>query len=395
MEKCLLSARNDRGGVRLAQLLKGAGYQVQQENEPQRAMARLAEKPALWLIDAQLATTQGQEFLAAAEAQCRQAEVFCLLFSGGSPRASEMKAVAPWAAVLTLAPDSDDEVLARVRDQLSIRRLAYERDLAQARLLEKQREFRDSLGSAAQIQKTLLPRIFPELEHWGFAASFIPCETAGGDLYNVLQLSEDTVMAYLLDVSGHGVSSAMVTVSVYQSLSLQTGQIVKQRSPEPPYYRIPQPTEVLSCLDAEFPFERFDKFFTICYLLLDTRSGLVRYGSAGHPPPLLIGADGNNTELRAGGGIIGLNLGLREEGQVQMRNGDRLFLYSDGITEHMNGVGEFYGGEKLARRLQEQRRRPLATCCQKVVESLYDFSRKVSPRDDITLLGIEYRGADA
>lgn len=393
MEKCLLSAGPNGAGARLARLLKEAGYLVQQENDPALALQRLIERPALWLCDARLALAAGAAFFAEAERCCRQSEVFGLLFCTEAAQLRAVKGVAPWAAVVMLLPGGDDEVLARVHDQLSIRRLAYERNLAQARLLEKQREYQASLESAAQIQRTLLPRELPRLGRWEFAADFIPCQTAGGDLYNVLQLSEETVMAYLLDVSGHGVSAAMVTVSVYQSLSLQTGQIVKQRSPDPPYYRIPAPAEVLACLDREFPFERFEKFFTICYLLLDTRTGLVRYASAGHPPPLLVRADGSCSELQAGGGIIGLDLGPRDDdGAVRLQRGDRLFLYSDGVVEHMNQAGEQYGGEKLARRLQEQRRRPLDACCRKVVEALYDFSRKQPPRDDITLLGMEYRG---
>lgn len=394
MEKVLLTAGANRGGERLGRLLREAGFFVLREPVAEQALAQLTARPALWLLDAGVATAMPADFLPAAEARCREQEVFCLLYSDGRPSSVQMKALAPWAAPLSLDPGDDGEPLARIRDQLSIRRLAYERNQAQSQLLETQQQYRANLESAAQIQKSLLPRSFPEVPELRFAARFIPCAKAGGDLYNVLQLSEDTVMAYLFDVSGHGISAAMITVSVYQSLSLHTGQIIKQRSAHPPYYRIPSPDEVFTSLDREFPFERFEQFFTISYLLFNTRSGILQYSSAGHPPPLLVRADGSVETLTAGGGLIGVEQSSRgsDEGKVQLNAGDRIFLYSDGITEHMNGDGEMFGMEKLTRRLFEQRRRPLENCCGKVVESLFDFSHTVAPRDDVTLLGIEYLG---
>lgn len=108
----------------------------------------------------------------------------------------------------------------------------------------------------------------------------------------MLPLSEDTLMIYMLDVSGHGVSSAMVTVSVYQSLSDRTSQLVKQSIEQPPFYRIAGPAEVLTALDREYPYERFEKFFTMTYLLLEPSTGRVRYCNGGNPPPLLVHSDG-------------------------------------------------------------------------------------------------------
>lgn len=392
MEKILVTL-TERETPTYEPLLKEAGYLVLRSPNLAAGLEQLNNGTALWLLSAELLLEENCEVLARVEEGCREHEVFCLLLAANGKRITELQVLVPWAAVLELPASAEQILLNRVRDQLTIRRLVYERDLAQAHLLEKQQEYRSSLESAALIQRSLLPQTLPEVESLEFAARFVPSERVGGDLYNALQISEDTVMFYLLDVSGHGISSAMVTVSLYQSLSLQTGQIVKQRCAVPPYYRIPSPAEVLTFLDREFPFDRFDKFFTINYLLLNVRSGRMRYSSAGHPAPLLVRADGSWRLLDAGGPIVGVD-GITpfDEGEVQLLAGDRIYLYSDGITEHMSDNNEQFGVERMIRRLVGQRRRSLDESCGKLLTTLQDYNRVPTFRDDVTLFACEYRG---
>ena len=394
MEKLLLTPGTYDRKI-LEDLLKPAGFLLRTGESVETGLAQLTEAPALWLVDAGLMLAASPQLQAEVEAACRRHEVFCLLLDQGGQHGAAVQQTVPWAACIDLSGRPAAQLLGRVRDQLTIRRLAYERNLAQGHLLEKQQEYRSNLESAAQIQRSLLPQRLPELANLAFAARFIPSERVGGDLYNALQISEDTVMFYLLDVSGHGISSAMVTVSVYQSLSLQTGQIIKQRCATPPYYRIPSPAEVLSLLDREFPFERFEKFFTISYLLLNIRSGVLRYSSGGHPAPLLVRGDGQVEQLLEGGPIIGVDgLSPFDEGEMLLKDGDRLYLYSDGVTEHMNGSGEQFGVERMGRRLAEQRRRGLEASCDKLLAALEGFGAGGPFRDDVTLFACEYRGRE-
>ena len=390
MEKILVT-QSETACPPLDALLQAEGFVVVRARRVEDALGRLAQGAALWLLEAEQLAAADAEFRQLVNRRCCELEVFCLLFSSGGMSVEAMAKLAPWAAAITLPATDGGLVLGRVRDQLSIRRLAYERNLAQARLLEKQEEYRINLESASSIQNSLLPQRLPNIGGLRFASRFIPCDKVGGDIYNVLQIDEDTLMLYLLDVSGHGVSSAMITVSVFQSLSLQTGQIVKQRCAVPPYYRIPSPAEVLASLDREFPFERFEKFFTITYLLLNIHTGQLRYSSAGHPAPLLIGSSGEWQLLAEGGAIIGVDgANPYDEGEVMLQPGDRLYLYSDGVTEHMNENGELFGVERLVRRLGEQRRRPLDSACGKLVEGLQDFGHNGRFRDDVTLFACEF-----
>jgi sigma-B regulation protein RsbU (phosphoserine phosphatase) len=224
-----------------------------------------------------------------------------------------------------------------------------------------------------------------------FAWQYVPCKKVGGDLFNVAALDEQTIMAYLLDVSGHGLASAMVSVAVHQSLSPTTGRLLKRLLGHRPFYRITPPHEVLAALDSEYPFERFDEFFTMTYLLLNPQSGQVRYACAGHPPPLLLRNDGTMQRLDHGGPIIGLGQGDHfADGECQLLEGDRLYLYTDGLTEQPDGDGQLYGEARLVAELAARRGETIDLACRAALEGQRQHAGGIPPKDDVTLIGIEF-----
>ena len=165
------------------------------------------------------------------------------------------------------------------------------------------------------------------------AWKFQPCEQIGGDIFNMMRLDPSHYAFYILDVSGHGVPSALVTVSVSQMLRPDSGTVIRRAGANADGHEIVPPSEVLARLDREYPMERFDKFFSIVYMIVDVRDGTAHYSSAGHPPPLLVGADGGFARLDKGGPIIGQGSGLPfEEGRQPLKPGDRIILTTDGVT---------------------------------------------------------------
>ena len=271
--------------------------------------------------------------------------------------------------------------------------LELQRQLADVRsqLDRREREMADALESAAHIQRSLIPNQPPNYHHLHYAWCFSPSKKVGGDLFNVAPLDEGTIMTYLLDVSGHGLASAMVSVAVQQSLSPTTGRLLKRPLGHRPYYRITTPREVLVDLDTEYPFERFDEFFTISYLLLNPYTGKLRYGNAGHPPPLLLRSDGTLDRLDCGGPLIGLNhREEKDEGEAQLFEGDRLFLYTDGLTEQTDVHGECYGEARLVASLHTHREAGLQAACDQALAEIRRFAGTVPAQDDMTLIAIEF-----
>ncbi|MDY6848657.1 MAG: SpoIIE family protein phosphatase [Thermodesulfobacteriota bacterium] len=392
-EKILIAHTPDDERRTMCSVLREQGYFVRQCAGTSSLLEALEDSPAVLLLDAALSGNDRAEYWDEVAKFCTQRETACLVFSTMGEPSSSIRERLPWAMGVVHHPNDVDELAARVGDLVRIRRLGHELGLAHDMLQRKQREYNESLRAAAQIQKNLLPQRLPKVDTLSFAYRFLPCEQVGGDLFNVMRLDEKTLMAYLFDVSGHGVSAAMVSVSVSQSLSPHSGRIVKQRIESDPHYRIPAPAEVMASLEKEFPFERFENFFTITYLLIDIETGRVRYCNAGHPPPVLLKADGSLETLDEGGGLIGIEgLGSFNEGEISMQPGDRLYLYSDGITEHSNSRLELFGEQRFFRKVQELKKRDLDSVCEKTIEALHAFGRAQPIKDDITLLGIEYRG---
>ncbi len=385
--RVLLLRDEELDGIDVAPLLRGQGYGVVASADQKKASELLKRGPDLLLIEVGLLSAPGWEDLLA---HGRRLAIPSLLFSCRGQMHDLIQHSASCDGVL-LQPDSVTELRARIAPLAGHRQRRLQLARAQRLLRERNREQEEELRSAAQIQRSLIPTSLPDIGNYRFAWCFEPYEKIGGDLFNVMQLDENTVMAYLFDVSGHGVSAAMVSVSVYQSLSLQTGRIVKRVFIAPPYYKLLSPAEVLEELEREYPFERFEKFFTISYLLMDVTTGRVRYSGAGHPPPVLVRRGGGVELLRTGGGLIGLGVGGPfAEGEVAMQGGDRLYLYSDGVIEWPNQEGELFGEERFFQRLDDLRGAALDEACRQVYASVREFAGGGVQQDDLTLLGIEF-----
>src|SRR5713101_2952455 len=127
------------------------------------------------------------------------------------------------------------EVCIRVRNQVRLYQMTQALRTAHQQLCDKQQRLDEDLRLAASIQQSLIPKHAPHLPYVQVAWEYIPCERVGGDIFNIHQLDETHLAMFMLDVSGHGVSSAMVTVSVSQSLTPQLGHLLKQRQALPPY----------------------------------------------------------------------------------------------------------------------------------------------------------------
>jgi len=270
-------------------------------------------------------------------------------------------------------------------------------------LVDRQRRLDEDLAAAAEIQSSLLPQETSAFEPFEIAWAFEPSTLIAGDIFNVIRLDESCFAAYALDVSGHGVPAAMVAVSVCQNLQPDSALIraPDRRSASGQSPR--SPAEVLRALDLEYPFERFSHFFSMVYLLIDTTAGTLTCSNAGHPQPVILRNGGGIQQLQRGGPVIGLRslrrLTDREsvfsEEKIRLASGDRVLLYTDGLTEYRSAAGELYGNARFLARLEALRQKPLAEMIEAVRLSLREFGGGTQPADDMTLLGIELKAPGA
>ncbi len=376
----------------LRRYLAGSEYRVTFA-APDALLPQHNPPPAVYIVDLASFDKHPESLWETFVSHCQAQAAACLAYhsTDGTDRSrlDRLKPAAEWL----FDPWNPAEITARINTLQTIRRLTRQYAEVQQRARHQQEELQEALQSAAEIQRRLIPEQYPDYQKLSYAWRFMPSRKVGGDLFNVAHLDEKTIMTYLVDVSGHGISSAMVSVAIQQSLSPHTGHIPKRQVDTPPYYTIHTPAAVMADLEREYPFERFEEFFTLIYLLIDEASGAVRYCSAGHPAPILVRSSGKIERLECGGTIIGLgNLVAFEEGEIQMRAGDRLFLYTDGVTEHGLSNGEAFGPERLEECLQSPHPDGLEGTMEHTVKCLHAFGDNREPLDDITLIGIRFSG---
>lgn len=197
------------------------------------------------------------------------------------------------------------------------------------------RELEKELAAARQIQQSLLPAIMPVVAGWEFAGHYEPARQVGGDLYHVDRVGERVHLA-VADVAGKGLPASLYMVNVCSNMRALAASGL---APAELMLRL---NEVLLATLTE------GRFVTLFWGTLDVSSGLYRYCNGGHNAALLVHADGAHEWLDAGGTLIGLIPGLAfDDGEKILNPGDRLVLYSDGITEAMAPDGDFFGDDRL------------------------------------------------
>ncbi len=394
-EKVLIVDDTATNRVVLRRILTRVGYEILEASGGEEAL-NVAENadPDVVLLDIVMPEMDGYEVCAEFKKISRCANVPVIFLSGRSDTQSKVKGFELGAVDYVTKPFKAQEVIARVKSQLKIRSLTRSIEDANRELLVKQSQLDSDLRAAADIQRSLIPNAAPKIPNVQVAWQFLPCDQIGGDIFDAFRLDADHGAFFLVDVSGHGVPSAMVTVSVSQSLSNVNGGVLKEEIPEPPSYRLREPDEVLRLLDAEYPMDRFEKYFTMCYALLNVRTGVLQYSCAAHPMPVLVRRSGEIQLLEAGGSIVGLGGRVPfEKDTEQLEAGDRVFFYTDGIVEFVDGDGEYFGEERLHSILSSTRDKPLDQVCETVIHDVFRHGDGILAQDDITILGIEYEGS--
>ena len=255
---------------------------------------------------------------------------------------------------------------------------------------------------AQEVQSQLFPKRIaplPGLELHGFCR---PARSVSGDYYDFLPLGSDRLVLAVGDVSGKGISAALLMATIHSAVRAYAiegipvfrraeavGAGIVSGSKYDPI--VPgaeaSPSTLLSLLNHQLyhstPAEKYATLFLAVY---EGDSRQLTFSNAGHLPPLLLGASGSVRRLEHGGTVVGLFDALTfDEGSVQMRSGDIFLAYSDGVTEPENDFGEF-GEERLIDLVQENRDRPLQQIAEIVTGAVDDWIGGLEQPDDVTLV---------
>ncbi len=255
--------------------------------------------------------------------------------------------------------------------------------LENARLLEEERakqQLEEELRLARTIQQSLLPGKLPG-EGWLRATgSSVASREVGGDYFDMRPVHEGCWAVVVADVSGKGVSSALLAAL------LQGALITTTEAPEALSRRMEHLNGFL--LDRTGG----EKYATVFYCLLD-QSGLLSYTNAAQCPPLLTGPDGVVIPLDATAMPVGLLEGADfPVAHVRLTPGSKLVIYTDGVTEAQNTAAEFFGKQRLAQTVAAHSGQPCSAIHDAIHEAVAAFTEGAAQSDDLTVLVLEFRG---
>jgi sigma-B regulation protein RsbU (phosphoserine phosphatase) len=291
-------------------------------------------------------------------------------------------------------------VLARVRTQLSHKQavdriLMLESDLRARNLALEgaNARMKRSLELAGRMQQSLLPVTPLRIPGFHFAWAYEPCDELGGDILNVFQLGNGQVGMYRLDVSGHGVPAALLSVTLSRMLQTVPGQasLVEQLGAVGLEPRSPR--AVVEELNSRFQMSGTNlQYFTLFYGILDAKSRTLTYVSAGHPPGIFVPAKGPTRLLAHENFAVGWFENAQfEQWVLELEPSDRLFLYSDGCNETMNSVAQQFGSQRLAESFC-RRTCDLQATIDGLQEQMKSFRGDTAAFDDVSVLAVEILG---
>ena len=264
----------------------------------------------------------------------------------------------------------------RVTIERTLRHMEEWREALSSR--DKLVALQNELDVASGIQQSILPTVFPSRDDYQIYASMEPARNVGGDFFDVVRLEGNRVGLAIADVSDKGVPAALFMMS---SRTWMKGAAISS----------PEPGTVLGEVNALLHEDNETQMFvTVLYAVYDPETGEFAYASGGHDAPLLVHPDGSSELLPLTGGIaLGIVPDLAYgQNSVVLDHGDTLVLYTDGVTEAMNGEGEQFGIERLRKVFSDRAPKDANEAAHKVFEAVNTFADGAAQSDDITCLTI-------
>ena len=311
-------------------LLKGQGIEYDAVTSPEAALVALQSRAFdLVLMDLNYTgdTTSGREGIdLLARVQQVDGLLPVIVMTGWGSVDLAVEAMRRGVRDFVQKPWDNAQLLATLRHEIDAGRARRQHDAAERR----------ELAEALKIQQRLLPQQVPQIDGWEIAATWQPADGVGGDCFDALRFGDRRLALSIADVVGKGIPAALLMSNLQAAVRAFASEVTE------PQALCQQVNRILCGNIAE---GRFISFF---YCMLDAASGVLSYTNAGHYLPVVVRAGGAVERLGEGGPVLGV-IGGAEYGQAQVTlgQGDRLVLFTDGLTEARNRDDEEFGEARL------------------------------------------------
>ncbi len=388
MESRILIADDQPDVLRaLCLLLKGHGYSTETVTSPSDLLEALGRSEYdLLLMDLNYArdTTSGREGL---DLLTRLKSIDgvppIVVMTGWATVGIAVEAMQRGVTDFVEKPWTNSQLLEVLRKQITLgrerresARLAVQENQAQKVIASQFHEQEHEIAEARAIQEGFLPKEIPQLAGYEIAAAWQSARVVGGDYFDVLPFDGEICGLCIADVAGKGLPAALLMSNLQAAVR---GLASPSLSPEALCARL----NALLCRNIAS-----DRFVTLFYAHLDGPARQLRYVSAGHNPPFVLHRDGSHERLREGGLVLGVFANQSfKSGTVELQSGDRMVLYTDGVTEASNSEDEEFGEDRVLQVLQQDPTRTAVEIQKNILQAAAQFSR--GPwQDDATLLVI-------
>lgn len=259
-----------------------------------------------------------------------------------------------------------------------IKRLEEELKQKDKLLLSHSERLIQELEIASQLQHELIPKSCPTIRNLKVEFKYVPMHQIGGDFFDFIKIGEHKYGIFLSDVSGHGIAAAFITSMIKTS-------IVNHKN------FVSTPRKMLYVVNSELHGRIHGNFVTACYGIFDLANLTMHFSTAGHPPILHYHKETNEvTELITDNMIVGIMDNLQfKDSESNLKPGDRILFYTDGIYEVFNEKREEFGLDNLKKMFLKSSEMPLEEVSDYMIEEVVNYSAIKRLDDDIAIIVVE------
>lgn len=319
--------------------------------------------------------------------------VYVVILTSKEEKSEMIEGLEAGADDFIVKPYDKDELFVKIRTGERILKLEKSKEEQNRKLIDAYTTIKKDLEAAAKIQSSLLPKSDTLISGIEFDWLFMPAAYIAGDIFNYFWLVDDYIGFYLLDVAGHGIPSALlsITLSRYLAPTNAHENPLKKITGTPPYYEFTKPKDLVLDLNQRFQADDDSmQYFTMIYGIVNARTGEVKITQAGHPSPIHFKKNGFASYIGSGGFPVGILPDVTfEEHDFYLEHGDRFIMFSDGITECFNDKKEMFSSERLLHTISNTSGSHLHNLVTDIEKTLCEWNGGKEFDDDISLLAFE------
>ncbi len=323
--------------------------------------------PDLVLIDSNMPDINGFDLTKLIRKRYSHFQIPIIIISSTSFEEDKVRAFEVGANDIIIKPYNTIELIARIKTYITLKYSIQEN--------QKHLMLEHELSVARKLQLKMLPCKKPELKNIRIESLYLPMTYLAGDFYDYYEDSNG-LGVLLADVTGHGIPSAMVAAMLKAAFRILQKNIAN-------------PTQIMKGLN-EILYGNDSQLLTAIYIYIDIKNKLLLSSNAGHPPMLLLKRNGELLEVKSKGRLIGFSLNESWElSTLKIEGGDKIILYTDGITDSKNYLGEQFGEARLKQIIKDHSFLNNSDLIATMKKTIIDFSFQVNQDDDLTMIIID------